>query len=579
MSSEDRPQGGVHLNAGFGGLQGRMPREVAAVPPFELLIVGALGSPEPRMSDLSGEDIASALSGHGAVVAFDVPNYLGSEPPAIAIRLPLRTQRDLDPKSLAARVPEIGKAEEIAAQVARTGSLAGLDAEAKGPRFDKLTAALAQTLPAPRPAASIPAQTAAEDNSLDSLLSMVDVPGAAPTADPASAAISAFLSSTRGPQAATASAGSATRPAAIAHQVEAITGHPAWLAAEAAWRGLKLVLSARGRGARPALKLYDVGHAGLAEALAGDDFVAAMAEGAGEARWGAILVLGAFGNSARDFEALRHLALLGYARQTPVIVSLAADFFGKPAGEVAAMDNPAALLDGPAHAAWRGLRDRPESQYLFAAWNDVVLRPTEAGTAPLWGDAGLIVAAQILASLSRGGWPTEILGNQNPVEGLDVAEVTVRGGKTIALPLRAPLDGGVARDLARDGLIALVARADRDQAWLVRAASVHQYGAVTDEMKAAMEGFAGLPFRFVSSLLEALSRDCIERLPRHAAGTEAALAIEQALADLLQTTGPGASVRVAPTAPSGDAARAFEVTVDLGREVMGGFGFSFDIEA
>ncbi|TCR68361.1 type VI secretion system contractile sheath large subunit [Bosea sp. BK604] len=576
MTGEDRPLGGVHLNAGFGGLQSRTPHEVAAAPRFELLIVGDFGG-ESRMSDLTSEDIASALAGHGAVIRFDVPNHLGSEPPALAIALPVRSLRDLDPGTIAARVPEIVKAEAIAAEIARSGSVAGLDAEAKGPRFDKLTAALAGQLRTPRQAAAATAPAAAEDNSLDSLLSLVDVPGAPQQADPASAAISAFLSSTRGPQAAPSGA-SAARPDAVTRQIEAITRHPAWLTAEAAWRGLKLVLSARGRGTKPALKLWDLGGESITDALANDGFIGALAETAQEARWSAILVVGAFGTSAADFEALRHLALLGYASQTPVIVSLAAGFFGKPAAEVAAMDNPAALLDGPAHAAWRGLRDRPESQFLFAAWNDVVLRAGE-GQAPLWGDAGLVVAAQILSSLSRSGWPTEILGNQNPVEGLDVVELSVRGGKTIALPLCAALDGGVARDLARDGLMALVGRADRDQAWLVRAAAVHQYGAVTDEMKAAMEGFAGLPFRFVSSLLESVSRERVETLPRGISDHDAALLIEQALSDLVQTTGPGAAVTVAPTAASQDGARAFEVSVTLGREVMGGFGFSFDIEA
>jgi predicted component of type VI protein secretion system len=576
MTGEDRPQGGVHLNAGFGGLQARAPREVAPAPRFELLILGAFGS-ESRMSDLTGEDIASALAGHGAIMRFDVPNHLGSEPPAFAIDLPIRTLRDLDPKSIAGRVPEIVKAEAIAAEVARSSSLAGLDAEARGPRFDKLTAALARQRPAPRPAAASSTPAAAEDNSLDSLLSLVDVPGTPKQADPASAAISAFLSSTRETQGAP-SAAPITRLDVIARQVEAIVTHPAWLATEAAWRGLKLVLSARGRGTKPSLKLWDIGRDSLTEALADDAFISALAGNAEESRWGAILVLGALGTSAGDLEALRHLALLGYARQTPVIVSLAADFFGRPAGEVAGMDNPAALLDGPAHAAWRGLRDRAESQFLFAAWNDVVLRAGD-GAAPLWGDAGLIVAAQILASLSRTAWPTEILGNANPVEGLDVVETPVRGGKTIALSLRAPLDGGVARDLARDGLIALVGRADRDQAWLVRAAAVHQYGAVTDEMKAAMESFAGLPFRFVSSLLESVSRELVETLPRGASDTDAALLIERALGDLLETSGQGASVAVAPMSATGEAARAFEVSVNLGREVMGGFGFSFDIEA
>lgn len=171
------------------------------------------------------------------------------------------------------------------------------------------------------------------------------MPGAPQRADPAGAAISAFLSSTRGPQTAPSTASAGRRPDAVIRQSEAITPHATWLTAKAAWRGLKLVLSARDRGTKPAFKLRDLGGESITDALANDAFIGAPAEGAQEERWNAILVIGAFGASVNDLEALRHLALLGYASQTPVIVSLAADFFGKPAAEVAAMDNPAALLD------------------------------------------------------------------------------------------------------------------------------------------------------------------------------------------------------------------------------------------
>ncbi len=578
MSDADQPEGGVHLNASFGAMsESRAPREVVPPPRFDLVIVGDFGGPDKnRMTDISGEDIAAILSSHGAVLRIEVQNHLGSEPPTLAIALPVRSLRDLDPTSVAARAPEIVRAQEIADRVARTGSLAALDAEATGPRYDKLTAALARQWPTARHAIASPPPGEADDGSIDSLLAMVDLPSVPTAPDPAKDALSAFLSTT--PRRHDAPAPSALRPGPIARQIEGIAAHPAWRAFESTWRGLRLVLSARDRGGRVRIRLWDTAREDLVDGLASDAFGAALVDDAEAACWGAALVLGGFGNSTRELQALRDLALVGEARRLPVIVSLKPDFLGAPPESVARMDNPAALLESPAYAAWRGLRASPESEFLFAAWNEVVLNADGSGDT-LWGDAGLIVAAQILASLARIGWPTEILGGETPIEGLDVVEVAGRAGRTVAIPLRAPMDPAVARDLSGDGLICPVARADDDKAWLVRAASVHHHGAVPDESRSAMESFAALPFRFVSRLLETLCRQVVAALPRDVSNTEAAAVIAQAIGDVLQSTGAGAAVDVTSAAPGSDAERAFEVSVSLGQAVMGGFSFSFDLQA
>lgn len=579
MADEEAPKGGVHLDAGFGALGRRgAAREIGAPPPFDLVIVGDFGRSGPgRLTDISGEDIASLLAAHGAVARLEVGNRLGSQPPALAVALPLRALRDLDSASLPARVPELVRASEIAAAFARNPSLSGLDDEARGPRFEHLAAALLRDAPAPRPnaAASSPAAAPGDDGSLDSLLSMVDIPAPPPEEKRAQAAISAFVASTQ--SRAPAAPKAAPPPGLIAAQSADIAGHPDWLRLEAAWRGLGLIMAARGRGGvRPRLLLWDAGREDLAETLAGAEFAQALAGDGG--RWGAVLALGAFEASPKDLATLRLIAQAGEALRTPVIVSLAEGFFGRPAQAVATLDDPAALLEGPAHDAWRGLRGAPESQYLFAAWNDLVLRAGEAGRAPLFGGAGIAVAAQIAASLSRSGWPTEILGNSAPLDGLDLAETVGAGGRSAAIPLRALVDPGVARDLARAGLICLTCRADRDQAWLVRAASAHDHGRVPDEHRAAMESFAGLPFRFVSTLLESLCRATVAGLPRGESDEAAAAAIARALSDALDGSGPGASVDVAIRPPEGEATRGFEISVRLGGAVMGGFDFSFDLD-
>ncbi len=573
MVNDDRPQGGVHLDAGFGNLRAQ-PRAIGALPRFELVIAGDFGGPRQRaMIDISGEDIASILAGFGAKVAFDVPNRFGTEPPALAIDLPLRSLRDLDPKSLAARVPEIARAQEIAANFARTRTL---DETAKSPRFALLAEELVRQLPPAREVDAPPRAAPADDGSLDRLLDMVEMPAAQNPADTAQGALSAFIGANARRDAVPAATGAV--PALIAQQAQDVAAHPAWRRAEAAWRGLRLIFSARGREAKPGVRLWDVAAEDLADSLTGEAFAQALHEDGEGPRWGAILVLGGHAATAKDLAALKQLAAAGEALGTPVIVSLAPDFFGRPPQDVAAMDNPAALLDGPAHAAWRGLRSAPESRWLFACWNDLVLRAGEDGEAPLFGEAGLVVAAQIAASLGRSGWPTEILGGEAPLEGLDLAEVPARAGRIAAIPLRALIDPGVAQDLAGHGLICPVCRADRDQAWLVRAASAHDPGKIWEEERAAMEGFAGLPFRFLSTLLEGVCDATIAALPRGLSASEAAAAIAQALRDALDGSGPGAAVEVAPQQSTGEAERAFEVSVTLERNVMGGFGFAFEIE-
>jgi hypothetical protein len=315
-----------------------------------------------------------------------------------------------------------------------------------------------------------------------------------------------------------------------------------------------------------------------------DRLTQAIANDPGEAtqhRRGAILVLGAFGSSGKDLEALDRLALAGQSLGEPVIVSLDQAFFGAAALSVAAMDNPAALLDGSAFASWRGLRDRPESRFLFAAWNDVLLRPSVGESPDLWGEPGFVVAAQILRSLSRSGWPSEILGSGTALGGFDVAEVAQGAGRVTAIPLRSLVDPGTARDLGRAGVICLVCRPDRDLVWLPGAACVHGVGANGEPAhQKAMETFHSLAFLLASQQIEDLLSRHASALRAQPSPRQVAEAVSDFLTDALLTTGPGASAHAEIMPPEeGDAhdALRLEISVQFGRSVLGGFAFSLDL--
>ncbi|WP_454916092.1 type VI secretion system contractile sheath domain-containing protein [Xanthobacter sediminis] len=565
MENEPEPQGGVHLNMGFGTGAAAPPARPHADIAFKLVVVGDFGGAgEGRPRDISGEDISSLLATFGAAVEIEVPNHLGSTPPALAVRLPFSSLRDFDPKSIAARVPAIVKAEALAAALAE--GRPDFEGLARDPALDRVRAALQPSSPAPaRPSAPPPQD---DDGALDRLLGLVDLPGAPPQPDPAQAAISAFLASTARPRQPPPAPRNGAG-ALLELQARAVAAHPAWLALEAAWRSLRLLFIARERRAATHLVLCDMRREGIPELLKSAAFSAALAD---QPEMTAILVLGAFGSSAADLDALERIAAAADRLAAPTLVSLAADFLGAPPEAIATLDAPGALLDAPGYAAWRGLRGREESGFLFAAWNDVLLRPAGEAAPALWGEPGVVLAAQILRSLARTGWPTEIEGAQTAMGGFDVAEVELRGGRAAAIPLRAPMDIGVARDLAGHGIACLVCRADRDQAWFTRAPSVHGAGAVVEENRKVMEGFDSLPFRFVSGSVEDALR--ANRALFAGAGSDAgtAAAMGRLLQDVLLTTGPGAAAQVTP---AGDG--RYDVMVRLGRNVMDGFSFSFEI--
>jgi predicted component of type VI protein secretion system len=270
------------------------------------------------------------------------------------------------------------------------------------------------------------------------------------------------------------------------------------------------------------------------------------------------------------------LARAGCSLDTLVIVSLAANFLGERPEIVAAMDSPAALLDSPGYDAWRGLRSRDESGWLFVAWNDFVLR-TESEAAPvLWGEPGVIVAAQIAHSLARTGWPTEILGVDAAIGQFDLHEAHARGGRTVAIPLRAVMALEAARDLDRCGFLCLVCRADRDLIWLHEAPAVFDANARDTPEGRVLEAFHSLPFQFAAKMvrrfLEANARDLVA--PN--APEQTAQAIALLLTDALSQTGPGAGATARPSEGDGGAGH-FDIAIQFGRTVMDGFAFSIEV--
>jgi predicted component of type VI protein secretion system len=577
MPDNDEPQGGLRLDAGFGdGGSVSHPARLAADLPFRLLVVGDFGGPEGRLVDASGENVPSLLASFGATVELEAPNRLGSTPRALAIRLAVASLRDLDPKTIRARVPALVDAECLRDAFQSKSSPAELERLAARADLDRVVAALRAAPAASSSSAApstAPARVESDDGSLDRLLDMVETP--APP-DVAKAAVSAFVASL-GKTHSAAPASNDAVAGLLAEQAQDISAHPAWLGVEAAWRSLQMIFSARASRAATRIEILQARRGALADVIEGEGFGEAIAG----VSLNAILVLGAFSRSVKDLEDLDRIARVAQRLATPTIVSLDKDFFGVSPASVSTMDNPGALLEGQGYAAWRGLRGRGESDWLFACWNDFVLRSNAADAPLLWGEPGVIVATQILRSLARTGWPTEILGAETALGGLELAEVETRGGRRSAIALRALMDLGVARDLGREGVICLACRPDRDAVWLARAPSLHAHGAAPEAERRAMENLGGLPFRFVSTYFENLLGGAAAALsPCGADAEEIAASIARLARDALIPTGLGGAAHVTPVAPAPEDdrdMRRFEVSIRLGRDVMGGFEFSFDL--
>lgn len=555
-------KGGVHVIGGFGS--GAVPRTLPDLPGHRLLIIGAFGGRGDGVPiPVEHATLMGLPERLGVTIAADIPNRLGGSAPALAIRIPIKTLRDLDPRRVAELVPVFADAEAL---------LSGKASAAGDPDHLSELRRLMRASPAPEaaPTTSAPPSPSPPpgDDAVDRILGMVDA-GPAHAAEPARAAVSAFVSAISASSRAAATAGAESAASELlSRQKHDLLGHDAWLMVEARWRGLKLLMASVDARARIAVEVVDTARASMAELLAGR--IKQAVETADAAPVAAIVVLGAFGSSPRELDELDRIALAGADLGVPLLVSLDADVFGIDPHRVGLMDEPAALLDSPAFNAWRGLRSRPEGQAVAAFWNDVLLRLPEADAPALLGEPALIAASLIARSIATTGWPSEILASSGAIGGLDVMEVPASGGRPVAIPLRSHVNPDAARNLARAGVGVLVSRPDRDQAFLIEAPMVGEPAASEEDRQARR---FGLGIALGRARLANLLEGAVPGLVAGRSMEDAAVMAQQWLEALLSSTGQGHRVRV--TAPPGT--RTLDIALEFGRDVMAGYALALEI--
>lgn len=247
----------------------------------------------------------------------------------------------------------------------------------------------------------------------------------------------------------------------------AIFADPAFRAAEAAWRGVRLILENAGPEGVLRLGLCTAAPAILPEVLE------RLVREQGAEPPNLILADMALDAAPARLETWSALADTADRLLTPTAVALSPAFFHL-AGfqDIARIGYPGRALDDAAYAKWRRLASGPGGSWLTALLGRLVLRSpygpdnpargatfTESGA--LWGSPVWALGAAVAKSLARSGWPHSLgVAAGVVLENLDV--VTKDGRARAVEPL---LSDEQVLDFAAAGLSPLAGKTGGDKAF------------------------------------------------------------------------------------------------------------------
>ena len=230
-----------------------------------------------------------------------------------------------------------------------------------------------------------------------------------------------------------------------------------------------------------------------------------------------------FDHSAPDVRLLRDLSKIAAAAHCPFISGADSTLMGMDAWTE--LSNPrdlSKIFDTPDYAAWRSLRDAPDSRYVGLAMPRVLSRePYGAKSVPVeefafeertdghkgqdyaWMNAAYAMAANINRAYKEYGWTTRIRGVQS-------------GGEVINLPLHTfPTDDGSVdmkcpteiaitdrreAELSKSGLLPIIHRKNSDKAAFIGAQSLYKPKKYDNEDATASDNLSSrLPYMFATS--------------------------------------------------------------------------------
>lgn len=558
-----------------------------ARPIYRLLIAADLGgipgSPLQRLREAS--DLADIMSTMApSVSALSVPNRLASEPATLTIDLTFRGLREFEPLSVAKQVPELDMALQLRSAlkdaIKAQQTIAVLhDLLAPYERFDALVNAA--RFPAAQSAnGSAPVTTPGADDLsvLEDLLAESDsTKQASLDDDPARAAIKAFAlgtgtSANAGKRPRDLEASLAAVENVILLQLKDIFALPAVRHIEATWLGLRfLVREGRWRDTA-CIDLVQARVADLPERLAeietSDDQPPTL-----------LLIAQPVGSSTVEVNALEELLRRTEEWPCAVAVEAGPSLFGvEDFAALSERQDPGLSLSRAGMERWSAFCGKAEANQAMVLANRFTVR--EARTAgeravgfsvdqttidePLYASPVLLLARQVLKSLSDTGWPTALTGAQNGLEGLELAPV--EAAHEAVLPLEAAMTADQCENLADAGIASYCARLNRDMAFLPYVPTAAGAGFSQHERS---EGRNRFQHQLGAQWVERAIAEHLHTVRQH---PEPAARLRQLLRHLVSDTGPGADATVTENGEGG-----VDVVLRPGRATQLSMTFEFSL--
>ncbi|GGB45879.1 hypothetical protein GCM10011316_17490 [Roseibium aquae] len=549
-------------------------RAVLPPPPYRVLIIGDLASPETGLCEISGLDLSELMARLAPELTIEAENHLGSMPVHLSETLRLTQPRDLRPAHLL-------KTMSFAADARAADRSGNLRTDT---RFDRIGAAAGDT-PAPgvpvhqSPAGSPPlpsgnpAPPDSGDDDLDRLFSMVDPPAQStekgPDQNAAKNLLNAYIASTAtSSPAAPRHSGdrSSTLEAALIHQAGLFLDQPRFKTVYGNWQGLKILLSNLPETSQVRLFFYQLDRTAGSEAA--HDRLSDPDGPFADAAFDLVLFANPVDLTGPSAGLIKTITRLAEENATCALTSLEPDFSGVPAGALAAMDAPHQTLEGEAFAAYRGLRQETAGGHLALVWNDACVRSAEDGFPALFAPAAWIGLLAVLAGQASHQWPLLPTGVRFSFDNLELLEHPHSKGVVASIG-RAHLAPGTAESLASAGICCLEGQANRANVFFRAAPVLKSVSAGEEDGRGSLNHALTL-----ARLNTVLQLAFVAAPPDRDNPDSSATALADALADLCASLGGGVSFRVHhETDETGADGLAVDAHVAQGGSTTKEFGF------
>ncbi len=333
----------------------------------------------------------------------------------------------------------------------------------------------------------------------------------------------------------------------LTEQVNMILHHADFQKLESAWRGLHYLVNNTETDEMLKIRVFNITKADLAKTLkrfkgtAWDQspiFKKVYEEEYGQfggEPFGALVGDYYFDHSAPDVEMLGEMSKVAAAAHTPFLSAAEPALMQMDSWQdLAKPRDLTKIFTTPEYAAWRSLRESPDSIYLGLAMPRFLARmPYGAKTNPVedfdfeeetaagdhgkytWANSAYAMAVNITRSFKMYGWCTRIRGVESggAVEGLPAHTFpTDEGGVAMKCPTEIAISDRREAELAKNGLMPLLHRKNSDFAAFIGAQSLQKPAEYDDADATANANLsARLPYMFAvcrfAHYLKCIARD------------------------------------------------------------------------